>query len=276
MNLYYYAGDGQNFGDVLSPYLVSKIRAKINKPTVMIGSILHLSYPKPVIVWGPGLIQEGIKIPDAKKIKKIYAVRGPKTRKLLLDQGIECPEVYGDPALILPYLVPKSKRQNSKKAVGILPHWIDLDEIKNQHFSYDQNEIDLKIIDIRSGIEEVIHQTTTCDVVITSSLHGLILGESYNIPTAFTQISKKLRGGTFKFEDYFESTGRSLKMLDWKDASKRGLDNAIEFAENSEIPDIDIKKLVDAFPFVIENKEFLNLVNKNPTLRSLHDSWEKQ
>tara|TARA_R110000851_G_C13080614_1_gene565734 strand:- start:79 stop:909 length:831 start_codon:yes stop_codon:yes gene_type:complete len=276
MNLYYYAGDGQNFGDVLSPYLVNKISAKIDKPVVMIGSILHLSYPKPIIVWGPGFIQEGIKVPEVKKLKKIYAVRGPKTRKLLLEQGIECPEVYGDPALILPYLVPKSKNQTTKKVVGILPHWIDLDEIKNQNFSYDQNKIDLKIIDIRSGIEEVIHQTTVCDIVITSSLHGLILGESYNIPTAFTQISKKLRGGTFKFEDYFESTGRSLKIIDWKDASKRDLGNAIEFAEGTKTPEIDIKKLVDAFPFNIENKEFLNLVNKNPTLKNLHDSWEKQ
>jgi pyruvyltransferase len=278
MMLYYYPGDGQNFGDILGPYIARKINANIDDYAIMIGSILQISWPNPFVVWGPGIIGEdkSCRVPDVKKIKKVYAVRGPKTREVLLGQGIECPEIYGDPALILPYLIPKPKKQTRKKVVGILPHWVDLDEIKNQSFSYNQNEIDLKIIDIRSGIEEVIHQTTTCDVVITSSLHGLILGESYNIPTAFTQISKKLRGGTFKFEDYFESTGRSLKMLDWKDASKRSLDNAIEFAESSEIPDIDIKKLVDAFPFVIENKEFLNLVNKNPTLRSLHNSWEKQ
>ncbi len=99
-----------NFGDIITPYILKELTDKkierINKSSfypyehyLIIGSILDRA-TKHTIIWGSGLISE-----DSKPLehpKRIFAVRGPKTRAKLLKLGIECPEVYGDPALLLP------------------------------------------------------------------------------------------------------------------------------------------------------------------------------
>lgn len=51
-------------------------------------------------MWGAGVIDDAKELPAHPK--KVLAVRGPLSRKYLLDRGIECPAVYGDPALLVP------------------------------------------------------------------------------------------------------------------------------------------------------------------------------
>ncbi|MFU8862016.1 MAG: polysaccharide pyruvyl transferase family protein, partial [Cyclonatronaceae bacterium] len=91
----------ENFGDILSKYIVEKISGKnvfhenpINskwyKPDkkiyFAIGSILHIATKK-TIVWGSGMIQRKDKIKRA----MFLAVRGPVTRQLLISQGHKVP-----------------------------------------------------------------------------------------------------------------------------------------------------------------------------------------
>src|SRR5690606_27871931 len=64
---------------------------------VAIGSIIHHS-SKESIVWGSGIIDKQHPIEKS----DFRAVRGPQTRKFLLDLGYDCPEFYGDPAILLP------------------------------------------------------------------------------------------------------------------------------------------------------------------------------
>lgn len=60
-------------------------------------------------VWGAGIIDGTKKL--RYKPKKVYAVRGPLTRKVLLAQGVKCPEIYGDPALLVAkYYQPKIEK----------------------------------------------------------------------------------------------------------------------------------------------------------------------
>ena len=95
-----------NFGDKLNPYLIKKIsgdQAVLSEDTnttryLCVGSIIHTATNND-IVWGSGFIDENHHVQGK---PKILAVRGPKTRQKLLDDAQKCPEIYGDPALLLP------------------------------------------------------------------------------------------------------------------------------------------------------------------------------
>ena len=200
----------ENYGDLLGKYLVEKITAKKVvwvKPSnfsilnwfspiyVTIGSILtHVN--RYCVVWGSGIIST--KYPIKKAIFK--AVRGPQTRKQLIKQGYQVPEVYGDPALLLPdYFYPKIKK---KYKYGIIPHYNDLKiaqelfrECKEIHI------IDLMTNDIESKTEEIL----SCKKIISSSLHGIIVAHAYQIPAVWQKFSDKVFGDDIKYQDYMES-----------------------------------------------------------------------
>jgi hypothetical protein len=106
-----------NFGDVITPYLIHKIsggkivwvdsRYCLRPYIVASGSVLQL-VNKNAIVWGAGIISQKDII---KKPRKILAVRGPCSRKRLLELGISCPEIYGDPGLLLHILQTKCRKR---------------------------------------------------------------------------------------------------------------------------------------------------------------------
>ena len=102
----------RNFGDDINfsflpnltgyTHLLHK-KNQYNRSTnyLMIGSILTDKYTdEQSIIWGAGMLKERTL---KHKPKQVCAVRGPLTRDILLKSGIECPEVYGDPALLMPY-----------------------------------------------------------------------------------------------------------------------------------------------------------------------------
>lgn len=117
-----------NWGDKLSPFLVQKLTGRFAyKPLFpgemrysVIGSVLDRAY-KNSVVWGSGFISADSR-PKGHPLE-IHAVRGPLTRNLLLQNNIDCPEVYGDPAILLRHLVPGSARKEF--LYGIIPHYVD-------------------------------------------------------------------------------------------------------------------------------------------------------
>ena len=205
----------ENFGDFLSKYLVEKISRKnvvwvypikykmfffLRKHYLVIGSILsHAS--KKSIVWGSGIIEKKEKVAKA----KFLAVRGPKTRKRLLELGYNVPEIYGDPAILTPdYYHPKIEK---KYKIGVICHYVDFDDISSKINFENVTVINLLTNDIESKIDEIL----SCETLITSSLHGLILGHAYRIPSLWVKFSEKLYGDDIKFFDYFESIKLDIK-----------------------------------------------------------------
>ena len=206
----------ENFGDVLTPYLTEKISGKkavfthINHPLkppthFIIGSILARVRPH-CIVWGSGILQSKEQVAKA----DFRAVRGPMTRKRLTELGYQVPEVYGDPALLLPRYY---KAKTAKKyALGIIPHYVDYERIVKE--VQDEN---IKIINLFDSVEKVVEEVCSCERIISSSLHGVIVSQAYQIPAIWVKLSNKLSGDDIKFSDYFLSVGiEPYKPLEFK------------------------------------------------------------
>ncbi len=210
----------ENYGDLLSKYLIEKISGKkvkwvhpkkqawynYNKRNFLgIGSILaHAT--KNSIVWGSGIIDQTHPIERA----DFRAVRGPKTRERLLELGFNCPDIYGDPALLLPeYYSPKVVK---KYKVGIIPHYVDYNKVVGKYMG----SLDVNIIDmLTDNIEKTTGEILKCERIISSSLHGIIVAHAYGIPAAFVEFSDKIFGDGVKFQDYFLSVGitNAAKMI---------------------------------------------------------------
>jgi len=256
IRLDWYRGD-RNFGDVLNPLLIGALTGKSilnvsaryykNEHLLAIGSILDRASSNSII-WGSGFISEQSVVLE--KPKKIYAVRGPKTREKLLNSGIDCPENYGDPALLMPYVYQPKSNIDKKYKVGIIPHIVDKDVTWLKQYS---NSDEIKIINLQnSNPLKVIDDILECEKIISSSLHGIIVSDTYNIPSLWVKFSNNVKGGDFKFIDYFLSVKRKDKEPIFIDKSATLKEIMQRFAPY-EI-DINIKNLLNCFPYELQKK----------------------
>ena len=158
------------------------------------------------IIVGSGFISEKNR-PYAHQPLKIISVRGPKTRAKYLENGFKCPAIYGDLGLLTRYVIPSpiacNKKYNDKNDPLILkaaenPDWT--------------------VINIRQAYtpKRFVKQIHECEYILSSSLHGIIISDSYGIPAYHIEISDKVFGGQWKFKDYYESIKRPYGTIDIK------------------------------------------------------------
>ncbi|MCH2489675.1 MAG: polysaccharide pyruvyl transferase family protein [Flavobacteriales bacterium] len=202
----------ENYGDLLSKYIVEKVsgrkvefynapkkRKALFKPRYLmaIGSIMSYASER-AVVWGSGIITKN----DRCKNATFAAVRGPKSRERLQELGYSCPEVYGDPALLLShYYKPHVKKTHR---IGIIPHYIDHEQVA----AWYANDPSVKVINlIGDDVAAITNEILSCKQTVSSSLHGVIVSHAYGIPSVWTRYSEKLSGDNIKFEDYFLSVG---------------------------------------------------------------------
>jgi len=252
INLYRWNGkNNKNFWDILWPYLVEKISEKkpnrVNKYCLKeyfltIWSIFS-NANKNSIIWWSGIIWEKEKI---KKPKKIYAVRWPKTRERLISLWYDCPKIYGDPWLLISkFYKPKIRK---KYELWIIPHYVDYKKICEKWLPDN-----VKIINLLDPIEKVIDDIYSCKRTISSSLHGIIVSHSYNIPSMWVEFSKKLAGDGVKFEDYFLSVG--IKPYKWYDYNIiPEIKEIIDFLDinHNDVIKINLDILLKVCPFKIK------------------------
>ncbi|MEE3325413.1 MAG: polysaccharide pyruvyl transferase family protein [Methanosphaera sp.] len=124
----------------------------------------------------------------------IRMVRGPRTRDILLKKGYNCPEVYGDPAILMP-MIYYPKTQTGKRDYSVILH------------KSDDRNVPFRIETISYGFKDFIDQIVNSKLIISSSLHGIILAESYGTPAILLNDSR-MDFNMLKYEDYYFSTDR--------------------------------------------------------------------
>ena len=188
-----------NFGDILTPSLLNYfgiphtfVSHFSQAEAICVGSIARRA-GSGVKVLGSGIISKRDRVVPNADWK---FVRGPFTRRQVLKFGGSCPEVYGDPALLLPLLVASSDKNYE---VGIVPHNVDYNYVKEKY-----NKSNIIGLGTRN-YKNVVDKITQCKQIISSSLHGIICAHAYGIPAAWVKPNQKLKGDNVKFEDYFAS-----------------------------------------------------------------------
>lgn len=201
----------ENFGDILVPYLLDRTTSQkynwiipnnnrtlrvFNKKWhyIIIGSILRKA-TEHSIIWGAGIMFTNSVVCKA----KFLLVRGPLTRKRLLELGYNVPERYGDPALLISLF--NRPKTNRKYKIGIVPHFLDFEEV-NDRFG---DNLEINVINIlTTNPQEVIDQINECEKILSSSLHGIIVSHALKIPALWLKVSDKLKDD-IKFYDYYSS-----------------------------------------------------------------------
>lgn len=202
----------QNFGDALNPLIASLSGATgvewvphtyPREHYLVIGSIVQKANAHSII-WGSGFIDSHLT--PYRKPRAVLGVRGPLTRRRLLDLGVSCPPVYGDPALLMPdYYAPTTRPQYE---LGIVAHYSDK---SNAFFRQNFDERVLVIDTEQPSCEAFVRDVLSCKRIVSSSLHGLIVADAYGLPNARVAFSRRsVFGGDFKFFDYFLSVSREL------------------------------------------------------------------
>lgn len=247
IKLYYWRYDennehNENLGDYLSKIIVDYFKPKNiecgkekkNKTLYAIGSILGFRC-QDAVVWGSGLLSENSSYTQRARFSSldIRAVRGPKTRKKLLKLGKKCPEVYGDPAILMPQIYMPGDSEK-KYDVSVVLHYKD----KDMFIPDDVNKIDIITNDYEKFIDEIVQSK----LIISSSLHGIILAEAYGVPAIY--LNKDATSVSFKYEDWYNSTGRYD--IVWANSFEQALK-----VKPMELPDLKNmqQRLLDSFPY---------------------------
>lgn len=243
----------ENWGDAVAPVIAGHFSGKriVNQRDVFnlarrdvyttIGSMLGSIEGSTVVVWGSGFVDSRATLRC--RPKRICAVRGPLSRAKLIEQGVDCPETFGDPALLYPMIYrPEVERTHR---LGIIPHFREHDmEVVDRLRRQD----DVLVIDIRSGLHRVADDINRCHHIASSSLHGLVAADGYGIPAIWIRFSDRPTGDGFKFRDYLESTGSRTDDPLFV-APTTTVDQILDRFETPRI-DVDIDAFLQSCPFL--------------------------
>jgi pyruvyltransferase len=222
-----------NAGDLLNEYICRDlfgVRVKSAKPVLAqlsgIGSGLsYFQYAtdKPfksaiqklssyftgdVHIWGTGFICHSFAEQEPAFYRKqtvFHAVRGQMSKERvekILGRKLDIPVC--DAGILTSELF-AGKTIKKRFSLGIIPHFREQEE---PVFAALLHAIPgAVVINLREDPMKVFEQIGSCEAVVSSSLHGLIIADSFHIPNLHMPVSKALRGDGFKFEDYYSGFG---------------------------------------------------------------------
>jgi len=204
--------NGLNFGDELGPYIVNillqRFRLKISeekshKRLFSVGSVIHLTGTDDV-VWGSG-INGKVPLPIHNISRNYRAIRGPLSRKILSQNSIYCPRIYGDPAILLPSIYVPKRRTHTEGKILVVPNYNDFELVKIDMLRY-ENVPNIMLQHPFLPPLFMIDLIANAKAVITSSLHAKIIADCYKIPNAVLG-GEGYSEHSFKYMDYVQGVG---------------------------------------------------------------------
>ena len=267
IKLFWWRGAGEtdttkcNFGDYLSPKIVEMLSGKKvtfappeTADMIAIGSILsrerkakRFLLKRRLHIWGSGTDSVHRQFSGR---HYYHAVRGFKT----LDQikNLNSLPALGDPGLLANLWWGERRRPTKKFRIGLVPHFIDHGDIRIRELL---SMYDMHFINVLDPVDVVINEILQCDFILSSSMHGLIVADSFGIPNRRIVFSDGIISD-LKFVDYYSvfhisepSPLTATRMLSTEGVALV-LENANSTYERRNIEEVK-QGLVNAFPAVI-------------------------
>ena len=137
--------------------------------------------------------------------------------------------------------------QKIKNTIGIVAHYSNIQQVLELY----SNDYDVCIIDMRKPLLEVIQAITSCEHIVSSSLHGLIFAHSYGVPAAQVKFTTKLGGDNVKFLDYYAAGGIKDTFQPLVIENKISAPKLVQYINDSPQPTLKplIDPLLEACPF---------------------------
>lgn len=169
---------------------------------LLIGSIMSWIDEKS-IVCGTGLIST-THLPKQKP-DEIISVRGPLTRHFLQKQDIEVPDRFGDTGVLAADFLQNKPKPHYR--CGVILHHSERWLWPKLYFRKFFSKQEILFIDIQESPRAVFEKICQCEIIFSSSLHGLIFSHALERRAAWIEPSDRLVGKGFKFHDYYLSAG---------------------------------------------------------------------
>lgn len=217
--VYAYWGAYLNFGDQLTPLLLKhygftpvyssykpSIKYVRKAEFVSVGTLLQ-NTPEDFsgVILGTGMDD----VQKTFKKASVLGVRGYLTKKNL---QITDDIVVGDPGLLVSYVYPEELQK--KWDLGIVPHLFDKKDpiIETWKNRFGERA---RIIDVQRRPRDVIEDVKMCRSIISSSLHGLTVADTFAIPNIRFVIRRNYpERYDFKFRDYYSALGVSPELIE--------------------------------------------------------------
>ena len=246
VGLYYWSPNDhrgeENFGDYLSRVIVENVvehhypelskSIKYNTDGVehrllAVGSILHHATDQNTI-WGSGVNGKSLGQKISATDLDVRMVRGPLTRRFLKKYGLSCPANFGEPGLLVSEFFQNTGTDKEKHPFSLV---LNL----NDTLLYEDEEY---IIYPHESLERVIRRIRASEMVVSTSLHGLVIAEAFGIPARHLL---SFAEPTFKYVDYYRGTGRFEVQF------AHTLEEALDLGGVAP-PEYNSKEMIDCFP----------------------------
>ena len=217
-------------GSSLLRVLQSRALCSANFKSRLKVSVKNIFNINPFYIWGTGFMNYDTQERNIIQFGnvKILSLRGNLSKnriEMILDNNLDIPT--GDGGLLVDRWIGKSSPK--KYRIGIIPHYKEKDspilsEMKKKYS-------DSVIIDLGKKPIDVVKEIASCETILSSSLHGLVVADSFHIPNRHILLyphGVRMLGDGFKFADYYSSYGLKDNPLDMTTAKFPTIQSIIE------------------------------------------------